>query len=127
MYLATRIFDHFFHVEQLKGNASCNECHPPDSPKVAAMTKACSECHKKDMMAATSTVREFKRAEAPGMRHAMHTLCIPCHRREWDKPEVQAKKPDLFRCASCHRTPIPHRQEIREATQEAEIARVTQQ
>jgi len=118
MYLATRIFDHYVHVAQLNGNASCAECHPFGKPKAAAMAKICSECHKKDMMAAGSTVKEFTRSDAPGMRHAMHTLCIECHRREWEKPEIKAKKPDLFRCANCHRTPISHQQEIREATSE---------
>ena len=114
MYLTTRIFDHYFHVRQLRGNASCSECHPSDAPKVAATAKACSDCHKKDMMAATSRVKEFTRADAPGMRQAMHVLCVECHRAEWEKAEVKEKKPDLFRCATCHRTPVRHRDELRQ-------------
>jgi len=116
MYLPTKIFDHFFHVNALEGNASCDKCHAADGPKAAATAKICSECHKKNMMASGSTVEEFKHADAPGMRQSMHRLCIECHRKEAQNPEVN--KPDLFRCANCHRTPIPHRQEIREAEEQ---------
>jgi len=115
MYLPTRIFDHWFHVEALQGRQSCGECHPADLPKVAATAKACSECHRKDMMAVLEgPLSTFKSLEAPPMRRAMHQVCIECHREEAVNPAVG--KQDLFRCATCHRTPIEHRQEIREAT-----------
>jgi hypothetical protein len=116
MYLPTKIFDHSFHVSAVDGQAPCEQCHPADLPKVGATAKVCSECHRKDMMAPRASIREFKHTEAPGMRHAMHRVCIECHRKEVENPEVN--KPDLFRCANCHRTPIPHRQEIREAAEE---------
>jgi len=120
MYLPTKIFDHFFHVSAVEGATACEECHAADVPKVASTAKVCSECHRKNMMAPRASVQEFKHTEAPGMRQAMHRVCIDCHRKEAENPEVN--KPDLFRCANCHRTPIPHRQEIREAgEQEAEV------
>jgi Ni/Fe-hydrogenase subunit HybB-like protein len=117
MYLPTVIFDHGFHVGALGQNASCEQCHAAGEPKGAATAKVCAECHRKDMMDARASVKEFEHLEAPAMRQAMHRVCIDCHRKEVDNPKVD--KPDLFRCANCHRTPIPHRQEIREATEEA--------
>jgi len=120
MYLPTKIFDHFFHVSAVEGATPCEACHAADVPKVEATAKVCSECHRKNMMAPRASVQEFKHTEAPGMRQAMHRVCIDCHRKEAENPEVN--KPDLFRCANCHRTPIPHRQEIREAgEQESEV------
>ncbi len=106
MYLPTRIFDHELHVKRAGGNASCGECHPPGKPKAAGSAKTCQECHRKDMMAKNERVKEFRHAEAPGLRRAAHGICIPCHEREAKKPG--AKKPDLHRCNTCHRTPVPH-------------------
>jgi hypothetical protein len=120
LYLDTRIFDHSQHVESLEGRASCAECHEPQGPKVAATAKVCSDCHKKDMMAANEVVTEFTRLDAPGMRPAMHLLCIGCHEKEAEN--LLILKPDLHRCATCHRTPTPHREELRSTVQETRSA-----
>lgn len=116
MYLPTRIFDHRFHVEALQGTESCRECHAAGQPRNAATAKSCSECHKKDMMAVTTgPLSRFNSLTAPPMRRAMHRVCIECHRSEAVNPAVG--KQDLFRCATCHRTPISHREEVREAAE----------
>lgn len=115
MYLPTPIFDHTMHVASVKGDDVCDECHAPGRPHVAATAKACSECHSRDMMASGSSVAEFARAEAPPMRRAMHEVCIDCHRLEAEDRAVG--KPDLFRCATCHRTSVPHREELRRERQ----------
>jgi len=122
MYLPSRIFGHQFHVGVLHGRESCEECHAAGIPKAAATARVCSECHKKDMMAVVEgPLREFKSLEAPPMRKAMHQMCIECHRKEAVNPVVD--KPDLFRCATCHRSPITHREEIREAKNPAGVDR----
>jgi hypothetical protein len=120
MYLARSIFDHDLHVGSLGGNGSCHDCHGTDVPKVAATAKVCSECHRKDMMAANEIVREFDQGWAPGLRAALHVLCIDCHEREAQNPEWD--RPDLARCAACHRTAVPHRERIREARDAGVVA-----
>ncbi len=112
MYLETRIFDHGQHIALLAtGNASCTACHAEGQPHMGATAKACSECHQKDMMTANSQVREFTHLDAPGLRKSLHELCIACHEREAKR--VELKRPDLFRCATCHRTPLDHREQQR--------------
>ncbi len=111
LYLDTTIFDHVRHVAVLDGNDSCVKCHPEGQPKVRATATKCSSCHEKDMMAANTVVTRFENLAAPGLRRAAHGICIECHRREAANPEW--KKPDLFRCATCHKTPVPHVQELR--------------
>ncbi len=114
LYLPTRIFGHERHAANLGGNESCTRCHPPDQPKVAATAKKCSSCHEKDMMAKNEVVTKFESLTAPGLREAAHGLCIECHKREASNPKWN--KPDLFRCATCHRTPVPHGDEVLEAS-----------
>ncbi len=107
MYLKTQIFDHRQHIAlSRKGNDSCAECHASEQAHAASSAKKCSQCHKKDMMTANDLVPRFEKALAPGMRLAMHKLCIECHEREAARPELD--RPDLFRCATCHRTSIDH-------------------
>lgn len=113
LYLDTPLFDHVRHVRDLDGNRSCGRCHPAGREKNGVSAKFCSDCHDKDMMVANNVVKEFKRLSAPGLRAAAHGICIDCHRREAKNPEW--KKPDLFRCATCHRTPVPHGREILDA------------
>ncbi len=117
LYLPTRLFDHVRHTRLLGGNESCRRCHPPGEPK-AADARKCSECHRKDMMAKNDVVTTFESPTAPGLRAAAHGICIDCHRREAGNPEW--KKPDLFRCATCHRTPVPHGETVLEASLETE-------
>lgn len=118
LYLPTRIFDHVKHVRLLGNNNSCDRCHPEAQAKTASTAKQCSSCHEKDMMAKNKVVTAFKSVEAPGFRKAAHALCVECHRREATNPEW--KKPDLFRCATCHGTPIPHGERVLKASLEEE-------
>ena len=115
LYLPTRIFDHVAHVGALGGNRSCGRCHPQRSPRAAAANGRAS-CHERDMMASSGVVTRFESLEAPGYRKAAHTLCIGCHRREAGNPEIG--KPDLFRCATCHRWPVPSGEAVLEASLE---------
>ena len=114
LYLPTRIFDHVRHVRLLGGNAACAKCHPSGQPKVGYSAKKCSECHKKDMMADNKVVTKFETLSAPGLRKAAHGICIDCHRREAKNPKW--KKPDLFRCATCHHSVVPHGKAVLEAS-----------
>ncbi len=118
MYLPTNIFHHVRHVELLDGNSSCDRCHPAGCGRSAATVKPCSTCHSRDMMAANEIVTEFKTVSAPGYRKAMHTLCIACHRREATNPTL--KRPDLFRCATCHSNPQPSGREVLLASRKAQ-------
>jgi len=117
MYLPTRIFHHERHVAFLGGNEACGRCHPKGEPK-AATAKKCSECHQKDMMAKNEVVTKFERPTAPGLRVAAHGICIHCHKQQAKDPRW--KKPDLFRCATCHRTPVPQGEAVLEASLKSE-------
>jgi len=114
LYLPTRLFDHVRHVRVFDGNTSCVKCHPRDQPKVFAAAAKCSSCHEKDMMAKNDVVTKFESLTAPGLRVAAHGICIECHRREATNSEWN--KPDLFRCATCHRTPLLHGDVVLEAS-----------
>jgi hypothetical protein len=118
LYLSTMIFDHLRHVRALGENESCAKCHPEGRPQVGETARKCSECHQKDMMARNDVVTKFESLTAPGLRKAAHGICIDCHRREATNPEW--KKPDLFRCATCHGTPVPHGKAVLEASLEAQ-------
>jgi Ni/Fe-hydrogenase subunit HybB-like protein len=120
LYLPTRIFDHTGHVAALEGRSSCAECHVAPGPHVAATAKTCSACHEQDMMSPSEWVTRFASLEAPGMRPAMHELCIGCHEKEASNPLIL--KPDLHRCATCHKTPVPHREELRSTAEETRTA-----
>lgn len=114
LYLETQIFSHVRHIDRLGGNAACARCHTPEKPPAAASAAKCSSCHEKDMMAKNEVVTSFERTAAPGLREAAHKLCIRCHREKAKDPEL--KKPDLFRCATCHRSPVNHGDVILEAS-----------
>ncbi len=114
LYLPTRIFDHVRHVRKLGGNAACARCHPAGAPPEAETAEKCSGCHRKDMMARNETVTRFESLDAPGYRESAHTLCIGCHRKEAENPAVG--KPDLFRCATCHHSVVPHGEAVLEAS-----------
>ncbi|RLE23260.1 MAG: Ni/Fe-hydrogenase cytochrome b subunit [Acidobacteria bacterium] len=116
LYLPTRLFDHYRHVGLLGGNPSCERCHPQEGPRVGTTAKKCSSCHEKDMMAENQVVKTFEYLTAPGLSQAAHGICIECHKREATNPEWG--KPDLFRCATCHRTPVSHGDVVLEASLE---------
>jgi len=114
LYLPTTIFDHLRHISRLGENSSCERCHPKGLPQSGATAVECSFCHKKDMMAKNEVVTKFNSTTAPGFRASAHKLCIACHRKEAKNPKLN--KPDLFRCATCHRSPVNHGEAILEAS-----------
>ncbi len=113
LYLATRVFDHDVHsAREGSDEAACFKCHTEGEPKTVANAKACVECHKDDMAEANPVLTTLRKPEAPGMAQAMHRMCIGCHRDMAEDPAVG--KPNLFQCASCHRTPVPHVRQLEE-------------
>jgi Ni/Fe-hydrogenase subunit HybB-like protein len=112
-YLPTRVFAHARHVDALRGNASCPQCHTGEAPASALVTRDCASCHPTAAPGSPWASR-YASATAPGLRTAAHRLCIGCHRRE--AARVSPARPDLARCATCHRTPLPHQEAVRPAT-----------
>jgi Ni/Fe-hydrogenase subunit HybB-like protein len=66
----------------------------------AAAAKDCSACHK-DLFPAGALI-QVKQYRAVGYAQAMHQLCLGCHVRA----ARQKGKPDLARCANCHKEGI---------------------
>ncbi len=93
MSLATSIFDHTWHQQELGGNDSCTECH--QGQHTAENTHPCSECH--DTMQTNRDGSTPFTHLAPGYEDAMHNTCIACH-----KAEVAEEKPELTQCPACH-------------------------
>lgn len=59
--------------------------------------KPCADCHK-HLVPAGATIK-IKTYAAPAYVDAMHELCIGCHA----KVAKQENKPDVARCAECHK------------------------
>ncbi len=110
LYLPTTVFEHAPHVTALGGNRACVNCHPADRPMTAKVERPCSECHRTPAPASAALTR-YASPEAPGLRVAAHRLCIGCHARE--AARLSPPRPDLPRCATCHRTPVPHERAVR--------------
>jgi Ni/Fe-hydrogenase subunit HybB-like protein len=100
LYTVTNIFDHSAHVTALHGNASCSQCHLDTHGTLLAGAKTCQDCHRKDMMTPNPTVKSFVKASASSYQQALHGMCITCHTRHANDPEVH--RPDLARCGTCH-------------------------
>jgi Ni/Fe-hydrogenase subunit HybB-like protein len=112
LYLPTRVFQHDTHVAALDGNASCVTCHQ-DQPSSAPVTKPCSSCHPPGKPP-SAWAPKFASTAAPGLRPAAHRLCIGCHQVEAKRASLN--RPNLHRCATCHRTPVPHEDVVRPVT-----------
>ena len=97
MWQPADAFGHQRHASPEGGRLSCVTCHAPDRPRSASTAKACARCHS-DLVPAGAAI-EVKRYLAAGYVQAMHGLCISCHTRVMES----RKKPDLGRCATCHR------------------------
>jgi Ni/Fe-hydrogenase subunit HybB-like protein len=115
MALDTDIFDHAAHQERHEDGDSCATCHDPDRPKGRSHdnAKACIECHRDNMNGLASQVVKGYSHVAPGYEHAMHGLCVTCHRLKEKDP---ADPKGLGNCLRCH-PPGP-----REALKEREPA-----
>jgi Ni/Fe-hydrogenase subunit HybB-like protein len=113
MNLPTRVFVHETHVEALGWNASCAKCHDAGLPQSSEQTRACSSCHRLGTPI-SPWAKRYASPEAAGYRLVAHRLCIECHKRE--ALRIVPPRPDLARCATCHRTSTPHEDVVRPVT-----------
>jgi len=97
MWQPSDAFGHDRHASPSGGRLACVTCHAPDAARGASTAKTCTTCHK-DLVPAGVAI-EVKQYRAPGYVQAMHGLCIACHTRMM----AARNKPDLARCANCHR------------------------
>ncbi len=97
MYAPTDAFRHDWHASPAGGKLGCVECHPAGQVREAATARKCDRCHK-DLLPAGATVA-LRRYEAPGYADAAHQLCTGCHAER----VKQGAKPEMARCAWCHR------------------------
>lgn len=114
LYQATFVFTHARHVEALGGNSSCARCHDAAQPHSAPATRECRGCHP---VTPTRWAPTYASGWAPGLRPAAHEACIGCHEAALKTtPGLVLARPDLARCATCHRTAVPHREVVRPDT-----------
>jgi Ni/Fe-hydrogenase subunit HybB-like protein len=97
MWQPADAFGHERHASPSGGRLSCVTCHASQKPRTASTTKTCATCHA-DLVPAGASI-EVRGYRAAGYVQAMHGLCITCHTRVM----ASRKKPDLGRCATCHR------------------------
>ena len=97
MYLPSDAFRHEWHASPSGANLACVQCHAQGQTRSAANVKSCTDCHK-DLVPAGATIK-IKTYMAPAYVDAMHQLCIGCHA----KVAKQQNKPQIARCAECHR------------------------
>jgi Ni/Fe-hydrogenase subunit HybB-like protein len=110
MYLPTDAFRHAWHASPAGGRLACYQCHRLGTPRAAATAKPCADCHKG--LVPTGATIQVKRYLAVSYVQAMHELCVGCHQ----KAAREQHKPDLARCAECHK-------ERRNATDATDLAR----
>jgi Ni/Fe-hydrogenase subunit HybB-like protein len=97
MYLPSDAFRHDWHASPSGANLACVQCHAQGQTRSSANVKPCADCHK-DLVPAGATIK-IKTYIAPAYVDAMHQLCIGCHA----KVAKQQNKPQIARCAECHR------------------------
>ncbi len=105
MAVDTDIFDHDKHKERMGNNDSCDKCHESYKEKSEATAKGCVECHDKDgqyPMTAEKLYGKGVTRWAPGYKHAMHGLCLTCHRMNGDAMGCNAEADCIGNCAFCH-------------------------
>ena len=102
-YLTVDLFDHQIHEDRTGGNSGCIRCHEgAASARVRANTPKCTSCHP-NMRPADTRVQvtdESMKDRPTGYMHAMHSLCIDCHRER--KPTVPVERQTFDECAGCH-------------------------
>ena len=102
-YLTVDLFDHQIHEDRTGGNPGCIRCHEgAASARVRANTPICTSCHP-NMRPVGSRVQvtDPNMKDRPsGYMHAMHSLCIDCHRER--KATLPVERQNLDECAGCH-------------------------
>ena len=97
MYLPNDAFKHSWHASATGGRLGCYECHLKGAVRTAESAKKCDECHK-DLIPLDPSIN-VEHYIAIGYAEAMHRVCIGCHA----KVAAEEEKPDLPRCATCHK------------------------
>lgn len=97
MYLPVDAFQHDWHASPTGARLACSVCHRRGEPRSAATAKRCDRCHK-DLVPAGATIK-VTNYRAVSYVQAMHELCVGCH----VKAAKEQNKPDLARCAMCHK------------------------
>lgn len=97
MYLPSDAFRHDWHASPSGARVPCYQCHPAGQARTAATAVRCDRCHK-DLVPAGTTIR-VRQYVASSYTEAMHRLCIGCH----VKAAQEKKKPEMSRCAWCHK------------------------
>ncbi len=109
MYRLSDVFDHDWHSSSSGANLKCFECHSRSVSKgkdylgdKKKIINKCEDCHK-NIVSPDAEIK-FTDYMAPSYADAMHKLCVNCHAKELKaKPELAARKPNLDKCASCHK------------------------
>ncbi len=99
MYQPADAFRHDWHASPAGANLGCFDCHRKDAPKTEKDVAGCDKCH--PGLVPDGAKIEVKEYRAIGYVEALHRLCIRCHTER----SAEVNKPDLARCATCHREP----------------------
>jgi Ni/Fe-hydrogenase subunit HybB-like protein len=99
MEVPADFFDHEGHQQRFSAEKSCEECHDADQPHGGENAKSCIECHRENMPGLADYERKGFNHIALGYKHAMHGLCLTCHRLN-EKDPTDPK--DLSNCQRCH-------------------------
>jgi Ni/Fe-hydrogenase subunit HybB-like protein len=97
MYQPVDAFRHAWHGSPEGGNVACYRCHARGQARSAATAVRCDTCHK-NLVPAKALI-QVKTYRAPSYVDAMHRTCLGCH----TKKAVETKKPEMARCAWCHK------------------------
>ncbi len=95
MYQAVKLFDHVAHQELHEKEGNCKTCHVRE--RTLHTFTPCKNCH--GTMAPQKFTLTPVRFQTPAYMDAMHTLCIDCHTKEWEK----TGRPTPDYCNTCHK------------------------
>jgi Ni/Fe-hydrogenase subunit HybB-like protein len=102
MYTATDMFGHDRHGSAQGAGLACGECHTPGLERQRSTAKQCDACHLDLIPPGSPIIADGYLA--PAYVDILHQQCITCHR---EQAALQADKPDLALCATCHETVPP--------------------
>ncbi len=95
MYKSVSIFNHKQHEALFINDSSCQKCHFKE--RTLHTFRPCTECHSA-LYPEKLSISPLK-YQAPAYMDGMHSLCINCHKKEWQK--VNRPTPDY--CNTCHK------------------------
>ncbi len=103
MYSKVDFFRHEWHSLPEGAKLKCSDCHVNSGYRSVETAKKCTECHKTYEFTSSSTNSD-KKYYILSYTDALHNLCVSCHLR---KSKEIKDKPDLARCATCHKSELP--------------------